>query len=280
MLINRKLLIISNGGANKDLQGYDIDIANYRRFFSKPEAGYWDFGDNGDAILCETNVVNRKTLLDYIKSENHKGPVYWVIVFVGHGYADTQGVDYLELCPEQLDNDSSCAIKDIKAAVGSKSSCLLITDCCRAIPAFESGGVIRQEQLFCDSQQYSDHYLQRCKELYNQAIAKIPSGAFFVAQSCQYRQTSSGDDVEGGVYTSHLLKQARRIITEARTNANSTATSLDTFSVSYIHMLAKKQMAAEGIVDQIPVYSGPRCNQPPFCVIPKEDRLLFGKKSL
>lgn len=275
-MINRKLLIISNGGVNKDLQGYDIDIANYRRFFSKPEAGYWDFGDNGDAILCETNVVNRKTLLDYIKSENHKGPVYWVIVFVGHGYSDTQGVDYLELCPEQLDNDSSCAIKDIKAAVGQKSSCLLITDCCRAIPAFESGGVIRRELHFSDSQHYSEHYIQRCKELYNQAIARIPLGAFFIAQSCQFRQTSSGDDVDGGVYTSHLLKQARIIITTARQNAHSVEYKDEIFSFSYIHMLAKKQMAAEGIVDQIPVYSGPRCNQPPFCVIPKERRLVFG----
>ena len=275
-MINRKLLIISNGGVYKDLQGYDIDIANYQRFFSKPEAGYWDFGDNGDAILCETNKVTRKALLDYIKSENRKGPTYWVIVFVGHGYADSQGVDYLELCPEELDDDSSCAIKDIKAAIGQKSCCLLITDCCRAIPSYESGGAIRRLQMFSDSQQYSDHYIQRCMELYNQAIEKIPAGAFFLAQSCKYRQFSSGDDVYGGVYTYHLLKQARKIIKDARTNANSTATTFDTFSVSYIHMLAKKQMAAEGIEDQIPVFSGPRCNQPPFCVVPKENRLVFG----
>ena len=275
-MINRKLLIISNGGVNKDLQGYDIDIANYRRFFSKPEAGCWDFSDSGDAILCETNKVNRKSLLDYIKSENRKGSVYWVIVFVGHGYADANGVDYLELCPEELNSDSSCAIRDIKATVGQKSSCLLITDCCRAIPAFESGGVISREQHFSDSQHYSERYIQRCKELYNQAIAQIPLGAFFVAQSCQFRQTSSGDDVDGGVYTSHLLKQARSIITTARQNAHSEESKDETFSFSYIHMLAKKQMAADDIVDQIPVYSGPRCSQPPFCVIPKEHRSVFG----
>lgn len=275
-MINRKLLIISNGGVDKDLQGYDIDIANYQRFFSMPEAGYWDFGDNGDAILCETNKVNRKALLGYIKSENRKGPTYWVIVFVGHGYADSQGVDYLELCPEEFDDGSSCAIKDIKAAIGLESSCLLITDCCRAIPSYESGGAIPRLQMFGDSQQYSDHYIQRCMELYNQAIAKIPAGTFFLAQSCKYRQFSSGDDVNGGAYTFHLLKQARKIIKDSRTNANSATSSFDTFSVSYIHMLAKNQMAAEGIEDQIPVFSGPRCNQPPFCVVPKENRFVFG----
>lgn len=153
---------------------------------------------------------------------------------------------------------------------------MLITDCCRAIPSHESGGAIPRLQMFSDSQHYSNNYIKRCKELYNQAIAKIPTGAFFLAQSCKYRQVSSGDDVDGGVYTSHLLKQARKIINDARTNADSTTSILDTFPVSYIHMLAKNQMAAEGIKDQIPVFIGPRCNQPPFCVVPKENRFVFG----
>lgn len=72
---------------------------------------------------------------------------------------------------------------------------------------------------------------------------------FNTITSCAHSEFSYETD-EGGIYTQYLIKASK-----LRYKQNHSP-----IAISHIHRLDKKQMAAEGIEDQIPVFSGPRCN--------------------
>lgn len=283
--MNRKLLIISNAGPLNDLQGIDLDRKNYRRFFSSPEGGLWNFNEkNGDAILAETNEVDAQDFLSYIKNTTEQQQIaYWVIVFVGHGFAGASGKSYLEICPKKNGVKSICSIAEIKNAVGIQSRCLLITDCCRVcIPCYESGGQISDVLTFSTDNDDTEVYRHRCRRMYDAYWAKVPAGAFFIGQACSFGQESSGDDVFGGRYSSQLLKCAKDLYKSVKKDYMHPNFEPQGFSFSYVHTLAKPFVISQSEKDgdeniQTPQFSGPRCNQPPFCVVAKSDRqLIFG----
>lgn len=278
--MNRRLIIISNSGIKNDLVGIDKDITNYRNFFSSPEGGLWDFSEDGDAICFETNSITANDLLTFIKQEASVSPVdYWVIAFAGHGGSDPNKVDVLEVCPEQKGVRSDCSIKDIRQAMGNNTRAVLITDCCRSlIPAYEHGGQIYQS-MFSSVTSEGEQYRIDCRELYHKHFMMVPLGAFFVAQACSYGESSNGFS-KGGYYSYHLLKQAADLILEQKKHYRDTYFENAVFSLSYVHTLAApyvERQAARLGEGQHPEYSGPRCNQPPFCIIAKKKRkLIFG----
>lgn len=278
--MNRKLIIVSNAGINKDLQGIDADVKNYVNFFRQPEGGLWDFSENGDAICFKTNSIDAKKLISILNNFSKLEPIdYWVIVFVGHGGSDPNKGDVLEVCPEQVSVNSDCSIREIRQAIGRNTRAVLITDCCRSpIRAYESGGRIC-EGLFSDTLSESEVYRKKCFELYNEYFMIVHLGAFFVAQACSLGECSSGNS-KGGYYSFHLLEQAKKLIEGQKKMYKNADYPGQVFSLSYVHALASPlvTMQAERFdEEQHPEYSGPRCNQPPFCVVAREPRRqLFG----
>ena len=278
--MNRKLVIVSNAGSQKDLPGIDNDVINYKRFFSLPEGGLWDFSNEGDAVCFAINGIDADTFLEFLRNVSVSEQIdYWVIVFVGHGGSDPNKVDVLEICPEQKGVNSDCSIKQIRQAIGRNTRAVLITDCCRVlIPAFESGGRIT-ESLFSATSTEGEEYAANCLRLYNDSCMRVPVGAFFVAQSCSYGESADAYS-KGGFYSFHLLDQAQKLIEEQKKHYRKPDYTGAVYSLSYIHSIAalRVQKAAESRGGtQNPEYSGPRCNQPPFCVIGRNPRrLLFG----
>lgn len=277
---NRKLVIVSNAGINKDLQGIDADVRNYVNFFRQPEGGLWDFSVNGDAICYDTNSIDANKFIEVLNHFSKIEPIdYWVIVFVGHGGSDPNKGDVLEICPEQVSVNSDCSIWDIRQAIGRNTRAVLIADCCRSpIRAYESGGCIC-EGLFSDTLSESEQYRKNCLELYHKYFMMIPLGAFFVAQACSYGECSSGNS-KGGYYSFHLLEQAKKLIEGQKKLYRDINYEGQVFSLSYVHTLASPLVTRDANrfgEEQNPEYSGPRCNQPPLCVVAREPRrLIFG----
>ena len=278
--MNRKLVIVLNAGPNKDLQGIDKDVENYVRYFGLPEGGLWDFSEDGDAICFETNSITADAFLRFISDVAGRENVdYWLIVFAGHGGSDPNKVDVLEICPEQRGVISDCSIREIRQAIGANTRAVLITDCCRGlIPAYESGGRI-EEGLFSATSLEGDEYKQDCVRIYNDYCMRVPLGAFFVAQSCSYEE-SAGGSTKGGYYSYNLLAQAKELIKKQKKEYLKPEFNGAVYSLSYVHSLAAPlviQQAARRGEEQNPEYSGPRCNQPPFCVIGRNPRrMVFG----
>lgn len=277
--MNRRLIIISNAGTKNDLVGIDKDVSNYCNFFSSPEGGLWNFSKGGDAVCFKTNKITANEFLEYIRQEAASSVDYWVIAFAGHGGSDPNKVDVLEVCPEQKGVKSDCSIKEIRQAMGRNTRAVLISDCCRSpIPAYEHGGQI-SESMFSAITAEGEQYRVDCRKLYDQHFMMVPLGTFFLAQACSYGECSNGFS-KGGYYSYHLLKQANTIIEEQKKHYRDSDYQDTVFSLSYVHTLAapyvEKQADRSG-EDQHPEYSGPRCNQPPFCVIARNKRrLIFG----
>lgn len=278
--MNRRLVIVSNSGKDKNLAGINQDVANYVNFFRKPEGGLWDFTEGGDADCFDTNSIDADEYLDYLSCISENETIdFWVLVFAGHGGSDPDKVDVLEICPEQKGVNSDCSFREIRQAIGRKARAVLITDCCRVlISKYQEGGRI-SESLFSATTLESDEYAENCLNLYNSHFMKVPEGTMFIAQSCSYGESAGGSS-RGGLYSYQLLKQAESIIKSQKEHYNKPDYPGTVFSLSYVHALASPMvinLAANKGNEQHPEYSAPRCNQPPFCVIARNPRrMIFG----
>lgn len=276
--MNRRLVIVSNAGPQMDLQGIDKDVENYVNFFRKPEGGLWDFTDGGDARCYNTNSISAERFLKYL-SDTSKSDIidYWVIVFAGHGGSDPKKVDVLEICPEQKGVKTDCSIREIRQAIGQNTRAILITDCCRVlIPSYREGGRI-SESLFSATSNEGADYVAHCLELYNAHFMKVPVGAFFVAQACSYGESADAS-TKGGLYSYQILKQADSLIKAQKKHYTASDYPGTVFSLSYVHALAAPQVVNQAEIrgyNQHPEYSGPRCNQPPFCVVGRNLRRMI-----
>lgn len=264
-MLKRRLIIIANtGGEANYCESVIYDRANYIEFFKSPEGGYWS---PNEMILPEVNTCTFDSIRWCIDEAEKDGPVfYWVVVFAGHGWENSEDETMLELYP------NSPAEEDLP--IGwlqerfSKSRCLLIADCCRnpLQPLNErvqdSGPTIR---FFSGGGRIG--YPLECKSLYNSQILRLRAGQFVVGYAASFNQGAKNlPDDTGGMYSSELLKTAKSYIEAYRGNAEEDKIA----SMSYIHSIAKKNVETKTNGQQIPQIYYERGFQPPFCVIPKD----------
>lgn len=266
--MKRRALIIGNMGIENSCQstfveGVTDDLANFYKFIRSDNGGAWN---RDEVIFCRPNTINRTELLNVISDERSKGEVdYWLVFFSGHGWADRAGESYLEVCPREK-GDCDISLTDFMGALG-RSRVLLISDACRAIPIYESGGKLPTVKSFSDFVKEETDYRKECRRIYNQKIASLPASTIYSGLSCMFGETSRDSGVYGGEYIHAVIEKAKECIAFEKSKGNSEE-RITTYAYSFVHSLASPIVLAKTSGTQTPVYRGPKTWQPPFCVIP------------
>ena len=264
--MKRRAIIIGNEGIpNSDdshyLGGVQTDIRNFYKFIRSDFGGAWN---KREIMPFEANKIDFEGLKKAIMRERNTEEVdYWFIYFSGHGGESKSGVDYLEIKP-----GSQCSIPELLAVLGEDTRVLLIADACRYVELLEGKGKMSTNKYFSDSVIIDTKQRINCRELYNNAIAHIPVGSFFLGQACSPGQYSrDGGIAIGGIYTAALLKYANKMIRMERAKKLAQEEYSHIISFSSVHYYAAKEVPKAQNMYQQPTFSGPRCFQPPFCVI-------------
>lgn len=264
--MKRRAIIIGNEGIlgskeHKFLSGVRTDISNFYGFITSDNGGAWGVSE---IMPFEVNSVTQTLLKKQILEERQKGEVdYWLIYFSGHGGSDSKGLDYIENKPGE-----AISINSILDLISPSARALVITDACRVL-VLEHGGKIPSTKYFSDSEQPMTIYRQRCQNLYNAQLVKLPEGSIFLGQACSPGQSSmDGGIAAGGVYTNALLQTAKKMITIQQSKKMAGNEYENIISFPYIHYLASEAVNTRPNNSQTPTYKGPRSYQPPFCVIP------------
>lgn len=266
--MKRRAIIIGNMGIvgseqSRYIKGVQEDLTNLYRFIRSDNGGAWN---RDEIIIYKPNEINRVCLKETIIAERSKGEVdYWMFFFSGHGWADTTGMSYLELCPSD-NEEGDISLMELFKTFGS-TRLLLITDACRAIPIMESGGKLPTIKLFSDALKPETVYRRKCRELYNQKIMALPTNSIYRGHSCLFRETSTDSGVYGGEYIHAIIESAKRCI-DMEKGKQPNETKCQIYSYPFIHSLARQTVINKTAGTQHPVYIGPKSMQPPFCVIP------------
>jgi len=266
--MKRRALIIGNMGIENSrlstfVEGVKDDLANFYKFIRSDNGGAWN---RDEVIFCRPNTINKTELLRIISDERSKGEVdYWLVFFSGHGWADRTGESYLEVCPREK-GDSNISLTEFIGALGS-TRVLLISDACRAIPIYESGGKLPTLKYFSDSVKEETNYRKECRKIYNQKILVLPAKTIYCGLSCMFGETSNDSGVYGGEYIHAVIEKAMECIAFEKGKGNGEERT-STYAYPFVHSLAKPIVVAKTSGTQTPVYRGPKTWQPPFCVIP------------
>lgn len=261
--IKRRLIIIANTGGEKNYCPSVIeDRKNYLDFFKSPEGGNWF---NSEIIAPDVNSWTKEKLAAVMDEQEEDGRVnYWLIVFAGHGWENSEGHPFLELYPNSPAKED-LPVDWLEDRV-KHSSCLLIADCCRNIyPLTESIGDSRARvKIF--AREGSLGYSTKCRLLYNQQLKHLYPGLFVVGAAASFKEGAKNmPSEEGGLYSYHLLDCAYKEI-EKYQKLNEEDKTL---AFSYIHSLAKPRVIRFSRDKQHPELWSERGAQPPFCVIPQ-----------
>lgn len=249
-------MIFNDGGPSNYLPGVKIDKANYLKFLKSPEGGAWEDSE----IKVYDNDCNKDLLLAYINAFRlAENTGYWLIIFSGHGYVNSQNETILELSP-----DKECSVNDIKAAT-QYSRRLLIADSCRKVYHAITDSLKRELKLFSDTTS-SSTYRQRCKDLYMKQLEKVYKDSFNVAYAAEYNQCANDDDATGGYYSGELLKAASTMIEGRKASYHN-----DDFLVVYetLHKIAKQAVIKKSNGAQTPTTEGYWLDTIPFVVVPR-----------
>lgn len=252
----KAILIFNDGGPSNYLPGVKIDKANYLKFLKSPEGGAWEDSE----IKVYDNDCSKELLLNYINTFRLAEQIgYWLIIFSGHGYVNSQGETILELSP-----DRECSVNEIKKAT-QYSRRLLIADSCRKVYHAITDSLKRELKLFSDTTANST-YRQRCKDLYLNQLEKVYSDSFNAAYAAEYNQYANDDDTTGGYYSSELLKAASTMIEGRKASYRS-----DDYVVPFknVHKIAKEAVEAKSHGAQVPVTEGYWLDTIPFVVVPR-----------
>lgn len=266
--MKRRALIIGNMGIENSslstfVEGVKDDLANFYKFIRSDNGGAWN---RDEVIFCRPNTINKTGLLNIISDERANGEVdYWLVLFSGHGWADIKGESYLEVCPREK-GDCDISLTEFIGALG-RTRVLLISDACRAIPLYESGGIIPTLNYFSDSVKEESAYRIECRRIYNQRIASLPANTIYCGLSCMFGETSKDSGVYGGEYIHAIIEKAKECIAFEKSKIIS-EDRIFTYAYPFVHSLAKPIVLAKTSRTQTPIYSGPKTWQPPFCVIP------------
>ena len=264
--MNRRLLILTNDGGKKDfLPGVEHDRDGFLSFFRSCYGGAWE----EDEISCTlTNSMTREVLLQYFQLVEEQAHVdYWLIVFCGHGGADSHGRTFFELTP----GDTPIYVEEIEKAVNN-SRMLLIADSCRYMPMMESGGRVPRMILFSDSTSMTG-YRDICRTMYNDIISSTPTNLHIIGYAAHLGQYARElDNGCGGQYSQALLECAKsQIDVEIKHRDNSEYVfDGETASFPWVHSCAKDIVIIRTKGEQTPQLSMPRTRQLPFWVVPKK----------
>ena len=252
----RAILIFNDGGPSNYLPGVKVDKANYLNFLKSAEGGAWEDSE----IKVYDNDCNKDLLLAYINLFRFSEQTgYWLIVFSGHGYVNSQNETMLELSP-----GNECSIEVIKkATVNSRR--LIIADSCRLVIRIITESFKRGLKLFSNTSS-SDAYRARCRALYVNQLEKVYIDSFNAAYAAEYNQCANDDDITGGYYSGELLKAASTLIVNRKSSYRA-----DDYVVSFgvIHRIAKESVKTKSNGKQVPTTQGYGIDTIPFVVVPK-----------
>lgn len=266
--MKRRAIIIGNMGIEKSkisryIEGVQDDLVNFYQFIRSDNGGAWN---TDEVFFCKPNAINRSELINLILEERNKGEVdYWMLFFSGHGWADKKGESYLEVCPSEK-GDCDISLTELVKALGP-TRVLLITDACRAVPIFESGGKLPRMKYFSDTEKEETDYRKACRKLYCDKIRLLPLGTVYKGFSCTFGETSSDSGVYGGEYIHAVIDAAYRCINHEKSKVSGDE-RFELYAYPLVHSLAKQVVVNKTQGTQNPVYAGPKTWQPPFCVIP------------
>lgn len=266
--MKRRALIIGNMGIEQSqesryLAGVYDDMDNFYRFICSDNGGAWN---SDEVICCKPNEINRSQLIELINEEREKGEIdYWLVFFSGHGWGDRNGESYLEVCPREK-GDCDISLTELVKVLGP-TRVMLITDACRAIPIFESGGKLPQYKHFSDTVKAETAYRKECRRQYCKKIELLPLGTVYIGFSCAFGETSNDSGIYGGEYIHAVISVAESCISHEKSKGAGEE-RFSTYAYPFIHSLARQVVINKTQGVQTPRYVGPKTCQPPFCVIP------------
>lgn len=251
--MRRKIIIIGNKGSVENrLPGVGIDMQNYYDFFRSDEGGAWE---EGEITTCNTNLSKESLHLLILSMINTID--YFIIVFVGHGYANDDGLTNIELSP-----GNECQLCDIKQWLNNKNY-LIILDSCRVIWHAREGGQLNEQRLFSSSI-VDTEYRKQCKASYNNALEGLEEETHIVAYSTSLGQ-SANDTSEGGLYSKELLRTTKEIIEKEKNKIEEMGNTSKLLSFRLIHEHVADAIRKETNNEQNPVLQGTK--DVPFAVV-------------
>lgn len=242
--MKRTLILISNdGGRSNFLPGVAHDVANYYNFFHSDNGGAWE---NEEIVRFDSNLTKahlRSTLLSMICDFD-----YFLIVFVGHGYADEYGHTVLELSPG---NDSP--LYEIETLLSSKKY-LIIVDSCRKILNYRDGGQLMEQRDFSTLSQSSLHR-EACRKYYNNMIANANDSSHVVSYATSLDQCAN-DTQRGGLYSYTLVTYAKNWIQQVEDSIYFSNDSFKILGIIEAHQSVKNKVYQKTLGQQVPTIKG------------------------
>lgn len=263
----RRALIFGNMGVKGDegseyIEGVNIDLNNFYKFIRSDVGGAWM---QSEIMSFCPNEINKTQLLECIRAQGHVD--YWLIFFSGHGSSDQNGVDFLEVKPEALDDDWLCYIHEIVEAVGS-TRMTLITDACRSYYPINESAEKSKIRYFSDGGHIPTLDRLRYREIYNNALKELPSPSYYIAQSCTSLESSNDSGEYGGEYISALIENAKGLAKVARVRKVMKHDTMPAvISLSSAHDAAVPAVVQKTFNAQHPTFRGPKSKRPPFAVV-------------
>ena len=255
--MRRRAIIIKNDRVGGDfINGVNHDAENFKQFLMKPYGGAWTESDRYDDNEIEViyNQINKRQLLYHISMLKECGTKYFLIYFVGHGYATAQGEPMMIMA-----SGYELSVSELRNACSGVPA-MLITDSCQAyeedsrllnearLRMFSQGGVI-------DSAVY-----ETAKLYYNFKLSRLPKDMFTIASAVSLGQEAGEDSNKGGYYSVALLDACKKCLKDETLPSN-------VYGIGGIHYLAQKDVEARTNGKQVPSLSGyTRSSQPPFLV--------------
>lgn len=253
--VKRKALIIHNSGdASNFLKGVSVDIANIRRFLLSDYGGAWE--DN--EITVAPDNCTAKWLEDYFINAGVVN--YYLIFYTGHGsYNEEKGPIYW------LNHNEGIYNAWLQDRIDENTTTMLISDSCQVIEKLGKGGIL-ESRTFSSVDLETDR--AKCRELYNDALRKLPKGMFVTASSVSPGEEAEENSKFGGYYIHSLLQTAKDIVQNQEY-------SNGIYGIGYIHSLAAGQVTQLSAGNQTPYIEGyTRSSQPPFIVKLRPQKLI------
>ena len=185
--------------------GVLVDLEKYKSFFSSLKGGAW----NSDEI----NVLLSPEKKEFYNAVHFlNGKDYSIFVFSGHGYFDS---DRNSTMIELNDKEDCFPVNELKKVKNR----LIILDCCRV-----SEGSAQMEHM-AETEAISESVLKmdirdKVRAAYEKNIEECinyGNAGVVTAYSCSINERARDDPQRGGIYSYHLLSEARKWTAQRRT---------------------------------------------------------------
>lgn len=209
--MNRRLILITNSGADDELAGVAIDKENYLNYFQSPAGGAWE-----DSEIIPLDKPSLKELNFHINLASIHEIGYWLIVFCGHGFAEEDRLGNRYTVLELRDGEHLKV--PMLASWLSNSRSMLIADCCRVVYPCQITEPLLESREFSEITDNLNPDV--CRRIYNQTIETNVTNGFHEAYSTQYNEKAGDSDVYGGIYSHFLIQEAKKAVKNLIGNGN------------------------------------------------------------